>query len=59
MPMIFILFQTKFDIDINSDELFETIWKHYIYKSWLSLVVGTSVKPKLIENPKQAILWLN
>jgi hypothetical protein len=27
MSMIFILIQTKFDIDINNDELLKTIWK--------------------------------
>jgi hypothetical protein len=26
--MIFILIQSKFDIDINKDELLETIWEH-------------------------------
>jgi hypothetical protein len=28
MSMIFILIQIKFNIDINNDELLETIWKH-------------------------------
>ncbi len=27
MSMIFILVQNKFDIDLNNDELLETIWK--------------------------------
>jgi hypothetical protein len=27
MSMIFILIQSKFDIDINKDELLETIWE--------------------------------
>jgi len=28
MSMKFILIQIKFDIDINNDELLETVWKH-------------------------------
>jgi hypothetical protein len=28
MSTIFILIQSKFDIDINNDELLKTIWKH-------------------------------
>jgi hypothetical protein len=29
MSMIFILIQSKIDIDINKDELLETTWEHY------------------------------
>jgi hypothetical protein len=29
MSMKFILIQIKFDIEINNDELLETIWKNY------------------------------
>jgi hypothetical protein len=28
MSVIFMLIQIRFDIDINSDELLKTIWKH-------------------------------
>jgi hypothetical protein len=28
MSMIFLLIQIKFDIDVNNDELLETIWEH-------------------------------
>jgi hypothetical protein len=28
MSMTFILIQSKFEIDINKDELLETIWEH-------------------------------
>jgi hypothetical protein len=28
MSMIFILIQIKFDIDINNDELLQTMWEH-------------------------------
>jgi len=28
MSMIFILIQIEFDIDINNDELLNTIWEH-------------------------------
>jgi hypothetical protein len=28
MSIVFILIQIKFDIHINNDELFKTIWKH-------------------------------
>jgi len=28
MSMIFILIQSKFDIDINNDDLLENIWEH-------------------------------
>jgi hypothetical protein len=37
MFMILILVQIKFDIDINNDELFKTIWKHkefFYYHKW-------------------------
>jgi hypothetical protein len=29
MSMKFILIQIKFDIEINNDDLLETIWKNY------------------------------
>jgi hypothetical protein len=28
MSIIFILIETKFDIDINNDKMLETIWEH-------------------------------
>jgi hypothetical protein len=39
MSIMFILIQIKFDIDINNDELLETIWKHKKKK----LIVTSSV----------------
>ncbi len=44
--MIFILFQMKFDTNINSDELLKTIWDHK-KKNGLSLLVKSNTKPKL------------
>jgi hypothetical protein len=47
--MIFILIQTKFDIDINNDELLKTIWKHKKKKKiWLSLL---GWNPSIIDIP--------
>jgi hypothetical protein len=49
MSMIFILIQIKFDIDINSDELLKTIWKHKKKKkNWLLLLMWS---PNIIDIP--------
>jgi hypothetical protein len=40
MSITFILIQIKFDIDINNDELLETIWKH---KNFFFNIINNSV----------------
>jgi hypothetical protein len=44
--MLFMLIQIKFNININDDELFKTIYDEYKKKEkkiWLSLVVHSNV----------------
>jgi hypothetical protein len=52
MSIIFILIQIKFDIDINNDELKETIWEHKKREkqNWLSLIVHRNVELKFDAN---------
>jgi len=50
MSMIFILIQIKFEIDINNDELLETIQKHKKNKlSQLSLIMHSNAKSKFVK----------
>jgi len=42
--MICLLIQTKFDININNDELLKTIWEHFFKKDFLFLIISGSVK---------------
>jgi hypothetical protein len=48
MSMIFILIQIEFDIDINNDELLNTIWEHKKGKKIVDhdVVVCSNAKPK-------------
>jgi len=52
MSIIFILSQIKFDIDINNDELKETIWEHKKREKQnrLSLIVHRNVELKFDAN---------
>jgi hypothetical protein len=43
MSMIFLLIQIKFDIDVNNDELLETIWKHEKKRKY-SMIFTNSVQ---------------